>query len=32
MGAIAVPINQQPTWVLDADIAQGGDRLDHAAL
>jgi len=31
-GAIYVPIHQKPPWVLDADSAQGGDGLDHAAL
>ena len=31
-GAIDVPINQQPTWVLEADMAQGFDRINHDAL
>jgi retron-type reverse transcriptase len=31
MGAIDVQINQQPTWVLEADIATCFDRIDHAA-
>ena len=31
LGARAVQLNPQPTWVLEADIAQGGDRLDHDA-
>ena len=31
IGAIDVQINQQPTWVLEADIAQGVERIDHAA-
>jgi RNA-directed DNA polymerase len=32
MGAISVQINQQPKWVLDADIATCVDRIDHDAL
>jgi RNA-directed DNA polymerase len=32
IGAIDVQINQQPKWVLDADIAQCFDGIDHEAL
>jgi hypothetical protein len=32
MGAIAVQINQQPTGVLEADSAQGFDRINQEAL
>jgi RNA-directed DNA polymerase len=32
IGAIYVQINQKPKWVLDADIAQCFDRIDHDAL
>jgi RNA-directed DNA polymerase len=32
LGAISVQINQQPQWVLEADIAKGFDRIDHEAL
>jgi RNA-directed DNA polymerase len=32
LGAIFIAINQQPKYVLDADIAQCFDRIDHAAL
>jgi RNA-directed DNA polymerase len=31
IGAISVQITQQPTWVLDADLAPGCDRIDHDA-
>ena len=31
IGAIYVQINQKPTWVLDADIAKGFDRINHEA-
>jgi RNA-directed DNA polymerase len=32
IGAISVQINQKPHWVLDADIAQGFDGINHDAL
>lgn len=32
IGAIYVQINQQPKWVLDADIATCFDRINHNAL
>lgn len=32
IGALDVQINQKPTWVLDADIAQGFDCINHDAL
>jgi RNA-directed DNA polymerase len=32
LGAISIPINQQPTWGLDADIANCFDRIHHAAV
>lgn len=32
IGAIDVQLNQQPKWVLEADMAKGVDRIDHAAL
>ena len=32
IGAIYVQINQKPTWVLDADIAKGFDRIHHEAV
>ena len=32
LGALDGQINQQPTWVLEADSAQGFDRIDHEAL
>jgi hypothetical protein len=32
MGAIEVQIDQNPTGVREADIANGVDRIDHAAL
>ena len=32
IGAIDVQINQQPTWVRDADLAKGFDGIDHEAL
>jgi len=32
IGAIYVRINQKANWVLDADIAQCFDRIDHNAL
>jgi retron-type reverse transcriptase len=31
-GAIEVQSTQQPTWVLEADIATGVDGLNQAAL
>jgi RNA-directed DNA polymerase len=32
IGALDVQINQQPTWVLDADIAKCFDRIHHEAV
>jgi RNA-directed DNA polymerase len=32
IGAINVQINQKPTWVWDADIAQCFDRINHEAV
>ena len=32
IGAIYAQLNQQPTWVLEADIAKCCDRIDHDAL
>jgi RNA-directed DNA polymerase len=32
IGAISVQLNQKPTWVLEADMAKGFDRINHAAL
>jgi RNA-directed DNA polymerase len=32
IGAIDIPITQKPKWGLDADIAKGFDRIDHAVL
>lgn len=32
IGAISVQINQKPKGVLEADMATGVDRIDHAAL
>ena len=32
IGALAVQLNQQPHWVLAADSATGGDRLNHEAV
>ena len=32
IGAIYVQINQKPKWVLDADIAQCIDRINHEAV
>jgi RNA-directed DNA polymerase len=31
IGAIDVQINQKPTWVLEADMAQCFDRINHDA-